>query len=65
MEAGILGRGDVVVAHTALVGAIASVISMRVSIARLSGRDMELATLRDEFLDVLLRRGPQGVSAAR
>ncbi|MCK6389327.1 MAG: hypothetical protein L6Q65_17275, partial [Zoogloea sp.] len=65
MEAGILGRSDVVVAHTALVGAIASVISMRVSIARLSGRDMELATLRDEFLDVLLRRGPQGVSAAR
>ncbi len=65
MEAGILGRGDVVVAHTALVGAIASVISMRVSIARLSGRDMELATLRDEFLDVLLRRGPQGASAAR
>lgn len=53
------------VAHTALVGAIALVISMRVSIARLSGREMEVATLRDEFLDVLLRRGPQGVSPAR
>ena len=65
MDAGILGRSDVVVAHTALVGAIASVISMRVSIARLSGREMELATLRDEFLDVLMRHGPQGASPAR
>ncbi len=65
MEAGILGRSDVVVAHTALVGAIASVISMRVSIARLSSREMELATLREAFLDVLLRRGPQGASPAR
>ena len=65
MDAGILGRSVVVVAHTALVGAIASVISMRVSIARLSGREMEVATLRDEFLDVLLRHGPQGASPAR
>lgn len=65
MDAGILGRSDVVVAHTALVGAIASVISMRVSIARLSGREMELATLRDEFLDVLMRHGPQGASPTR
>jgi len=65
MDAGILGRSDVVVAHTALVGAIALVISMRVSIARLSGREMEVATLRDEFLDVLLRHGPQGASPAR
>lgn len=65
MEAGILGRSDVVVAHTALVGAIASVISMRVSIGRLSGREMGLAVLRDEFLDALLRRGPQGASSAR
>ena len=53
------------VVHTALVGAIALVISMRVSIARLSGREMEVATLRDEFLDVLLRHGPQGASPAR
>ena len=43
MDAGILGRSDVVVAHTALVGAIASVISTAEESQEIEGQRVQVA----------------------
>ena len=49
MREGVFGESDPVVAHAAMIGAIALLVSSRASIARLVGGEMDLARLREEF----------------
>lgn len=56
VRAGIFGPVDGVVAHTAMVGAIAALVALRGSMARIGGRDMDVAQLRDAFCSGLFRR---------
>jgi uncharacterized membrane protein len=57
MREGVFGESDPVVAHAAMIGAIALLVSSRASIARLVGREMDLARLRDEFCQGVFGRG--------
>ena len=49
MREGVFGESDPVVAHAAMIGAIALLVPSRASIARLVGREMDLARLMEEF----------------
>ena len=49
MREGVFGESDPVVAHAAMIGAIALLVSSRASIARLVGGDVDLGWLREEF----------------
>lgn len=49
MREGVFGESDPVVAHAAMIGAIALLVSSRASISRLVGGEMDLARLREEF----------------
>lgn len=58
MREGVFGESDPVVAHAAMIGAIALLVSSRASIARLVGREMDLARLREEFCQGVFGREP-------
>jgi len=58
MREGVFGESDPVVAHAAMIGAIALLVSSRASIARLVGREMDLARLRKEFCQGVFGREP-------
>ena len=58
MREGVFGESDPVVAHAAMIGAIALLVSSRASIARLVGREMDLARLREEFCQGVFGRDP-------
>ena len=57
MREGVFGESDPVVAHAAMIGAIALLVSSRASIARLVGGEMDLARLREEFCRGVFGRG--------
>ena len=58
MREGVFGESDPVVAHAAMIGAIALLVSSRASIARLVGGEMDLARLREEFCQGVFGREP-------
>jgi len=58
MREGVFGASDPVVAHAAMIGAIALLVSSRASIARLVGGEMDLARLREEFCQGVFGREP-------
>ena len=58
MREGVFCESDPVVAHAAMIGAIALLVSSRASIARLVGGEMDLARLREAFCQGVFGREP-------
>lgn len=56
MNAGVFGPVEPIIAHAALIGAMALLIASHTSISRMAGRELRVEELRDEFCQGVLRR---------